>query len=99
MRKRFSADQWAAWLEEFDRSGLSVTEFCRRIDVNQNSFYRWRNKLKSQQSTDHFVPLVIPINSRVTVEFACGAVVRVDNHVDALKPILQTLTELGATQQ
>lgn len=101
MRKRYSADQWAAWFEEFDRSGLSVTEFCSRIDVNHNSFYRWRKKLDSTQSssTDPFVPVVVRTTGQVVVEFSCGAVLRVDNHVDSLRPVLQTLAELGGGQE
>ena len=44
MRKRFTAVQWTAWFEEFEQSGLSVKDFCLRIDVNQNAFYRWGNR-------------------------------------------------------
>lgn len=100
MRKRYSADQWAAWLEEFDRSGLSVAQFCERIDVGQNSFYFWRRKLKTATGDlkDQFVPVVIQATSQVAIEFPCQAVLRVDNQVESLRPVLQVLAELGDEQ-
>ena len=45
MRRRFTQQQWVDWIEEQSRSGLTVTEFCRRKKVGQNSFYLWRKKL------------------------------------------------------
>ena len=102
MRKRFTADQWTAWFAEFERSGLSVTDFCLKIDVNQNAFYRWRNKLKPNSTTSSeqsFVSVVLPNTNQVTIEFACGAILRVDNHCQSLRPVLKTLVELAGEQQ
>ena len=100
MRKRHSADQWAAWLEEFSHSGLSVAEFCKRIDVGQNSFYFWRRKLKTATGNlkDHFVPVVVQATSQVAIEFSCRAVLRVDNQIESLRPVLQVLAELEGEQ-
>lgn len=96
MRKRYSADQWAAWLEEFGQSGLSVAQFCQRIGVGQNSFYFWQRKLKTATDSEvQFVPVVIQETRQVSIEFPCRAVLRVDNQVDSLRPVLQVLAELG----
>lgn len=99
MRKRYSAQQWAAWLEEFAQSGLSVAQFCQHIDVGQNSFYFWRRKLKAQtDANEQFVPVVIQTSTQVAIEFPCRAVLRVENQVDSLRPVLQVLAELGDGQ-
>lgn len=45
MAKRYSAEQWAAWVEEQRESALSVRDFCDWIGVSQNAFYLWRRKL------------------------------------------------------
>lgn len=100
-RKRFSAVQWTAWMDEFDQSGLSVIAFCRQIGVNQSSFYAWRRKLTREQRSspaDLFVPVVVQANNQVAIEFSCGAVLRVDNHVDSLRPVLETLVQLEVRQ-
>lgn len=100
MRKRFSAVQWAAWFKEFEGSGRSVAEFCRRIGVSQNSFYIWRRKLKhsSIRQDELFVPVVIESATQVAIEFPCGAVLKVDNQVDSLRPIFEALAQTGEQQ-
>lgn len=103
MRKRFSADQWTAWMLEFERSGLSVTEFCRHFKVNQKSFYRWRKKLRDD-SARQFVSVDLSSLSQVainqvSIELPCGAIVRVDNQHESLQPVLQTLLQLGASDE
>lgn len=45
MAKRYSAEQWAAWVEEQRESAVSVRDFCDWIGVSQNAFYLWRRKL------------------------------------------------------
>ena len=37
--------QWRARLRRFERSTLSVVEFCRREQVSAPAFYQWRRKL------------------------------------------------------
>lgn len=36
---------WGFVLSEHSKSGLSVSEFCRREGVSQASFYQWRKRL------------------------------------------------------
>jgi hypothetical protein len=43
--------EWSALLAEQAASGLSVTEFCRQNKVTRESFYHWRKKLKSGESS------------------------------------------------
>jgi transposase-like protein len=43
--------EWSALLAEQATSGLRVAEFCRQKDVTRESFYHWRKKLKSEESS------------------------------------------------
>ncbi|QEG01548.1 hypothetical protein Mal15_56250 [Stieleria maiorica] len=97
MRKRFSAPQWAAWMEQFESSELTVAEFCQQIHVSVNSFYVWRRKLKASP-VDLFVPVVVKPNSQVCVDFPCGAVLRVDNQIESLRPVLETLAQIQGAE-
>jgi len=38
-------EQWSERFERFERSGLTVVQFCRQEGVSQPSFYQWRKKL------------------------------------------------------
>lgn len=61
---------WEDRLRSFERSGLSVVDFCRREGVSTPSFYQWRKKIcrhvqargsAARDSSDRtgFVPLVV----------------------------------------
>lgn len=39
--RRYSAQKRAALLEEFERSGLSQAEFCRRQGMTANTLMAW----------------------------------------------------------
>lgn len=98
MRQRFSAPQWAKWFEEFDNSGLTVKEFCRRKHVSQNAFYQWRRRLNLPLPTkDHglFVPVALQVENEVQIEMPCGAIVRLPNDPNSLRPVLETLLQIG----
>ncbi len=41
-RRRYSAEQWSAWIDEQRDSGLTIAAFCGVIGVSENSFYVWR---------------------------------------------------------
>ncbi len=45
--KRFTPEQIAAELREADRDlgkGLTVKEVCRKIEITEQTYYRWRQK-------------------------------------------------------
>jgi hypothetical protein len=46
--RRVTADRWRRIIEQHQRSGLTVTAFCRRVGVSQASFYGWRRKLRDE---------------------------------------------------
>ena len=97
MRRRFSATQWLDWFDQFHDSGLSIAEFCRRIGVSQNSFYVWRRKLKRGELVREqlFVPVEVTSQTIVEIQFPCGAVVRLENNAQTIRPTLEVLASLG----
>ena len=44
-RVRRTEAEWRAILERFEKSGLSVSAFCRRAKLPRNSFTQWRRRL------------------------------------------------------
>lgn len=99
MRRRFTADQWASWFDEFDASDLSVKAFCRQLRVSENTFYQWRRRLKrsaGEPAGSAFVPVAVAAEDEVRIEMPCGATIRVPNDPDSLRPVFQTLLRLQA---
>lgn len=107
MRRRYSAEEWRAWLEEQRQSGLTVADFCDEIGVSPNSFYLWRRKLsapprsrgRSQRSSSEapaarmptFLPLQVVAARNVEIDLPCGAVIRIPPESGALAQVLAAL--------
>ncbi len=71
-------ERWRELLTEQADSGLSIAEFCRRSEVSQASFFQWRKKLGAAEAVRQpFVPVSLVAETGVSVEFPCGAVMRV----------------------
>ena len=52
------ASQWRERLGRFDRSDLTVAEFCRLEEYSVAAFYYWRGKLQAQETPEHFPTFV-----------------------------------------
>lgn len=65
--------EWRNRFRRFDRSKLTVTEFCQREGVSTPSFYHWRQKLTDPSPDDpgraHFVPVQVPTPTALQVDF------------------------------
>lgn len=46
--KRFTAEQWRVWFEEFERAGVTVRKFCDSKRTTNNTFYKWRRRLRAE---------------------------------------------------
>ena len=100
-RQRHSADQWATWLEEFQRGDLTITEFCQQKGVCTNSFYQWRRKLAAPDDTEAtpaFLHVDVADPRHAQIDLPGGATSRVPNDPESLRPVLQVLGELDANR-
>jgi hypothetical protein len=43
--------KWRDLVDRWQRSGLSVAEFCRQQQISQPSFFSWRKRLVSRRTT------------------------------------------------
>ena len=41
---------WGKRLDRFDRTDVTVAQFCRQEGVSQAAFYNWRRKLRGQSA-------------------------------------------------
>ena len=85
--------RWRDRLRRFARSQLSVTEFCRREQVSEPSFYQWRKRLartadEDQNSAHHtpatFLPVQLTAVSGLQARFPNGATVTLPANDPAL---------------
>jgi len=101
---------WRDRLAKFDRSNLTVKQFCRQEAVSDGAFYQWRNRLKKRQprgkatrksrdkcldTIESFVPVSVSNSVFAEVEFPNGVRVRVPaTNVEALRVVLATGNEV-----
>ena len=102
MSTRYPASQWRTWLSACQQSDLTVVKFCESIGVSVNTYYRWRERLKSEPDDSAPVPVeFIPVSmaaGQIEIELPGGSIARVTNEASSLRPLIVLLLELGATQ-
>jgi transposase len=93
--------QWRRRLRDWQRSGLSVSAFCRRHGLAENRLYAWRRILAQRDAEQAiFVPVRLLAesgsqNGTLEVLLACGRRLRVAKGFDAatLRQLLAVLEE------
>ena len=82
--------QWRRRLKEWERSGLSGRDFCRRHLLSEPSFYGWRREIarrdgerSAAQQQPAFVPVAVIATEPLEVVVRGGRVVRVGRGFDA----------------
>lgn len=88
-------EDWAELVREQETSGLSVSEFCRRKKLTENSFYRWRRVLAEDEGAS-FVPLQVVDSRTVDIRLPCGATVNVSADRESLQEVFAALLNVGA---
>lgn len=110
MGRGYPAEQWADWIAEQARSGLTISAFCDSIGVSENSFYVRRRKLRAREgelttaSAARLVELKVVdavagqrvASDSVEIDLPCGAVMRVPGNERLLEAVLGVLLEAGA---
>jgi hypothetical protein len=81
-RVRRTPAEWQELVKRFSATGLSQREFCRRENINVESFHRWYRRLSAPAQSE-FVEVTPstgnPSSSTwaVEVEFEGGTIVRI----------------------
>jgi hypothetical protein len=89
-RDRDLEQRWRRRLNDWQRSGLTGREFCRRHGLSEPSFYGWRREIARRdreiadaQCSPAFVPLHVVPAEPIEVVLRGGRVVRVGSIFDA----------------
>jgi putative transposase len=52
MKKRFSEEQIIKILREAEKGEQTISEVCRRNEISENTFYKWRQKYGGMEIAD-----------------------------------------------
>ncbi len=77
--------EWQRKVEEQERSGKSIADWCRAESVNVKLFRRWKHKLRPDTDTpagccqvrvrreaERSCSLTLSVDERITIELAAG---------------------------
>lgn len=70
-RQRYSAQQWSAWIQRQESSGLSQRDFCHREGLAVSTFTYWKRRLAANVSdaiAAKDAPLFTPIQTLPEVD-------------------------------
>jgi hypothetical protein len=55
---------WAAHIEQWQRSDLSQSAYCRRHDLDRHRFFYWRRRIVKPKEMISFLPVALPVNEK-----------------------------------
>lgn len=64
---RRSRDEWRRLVARYECGELSPAEFCRREDLNPNTFRLWRGRVRSADNAPVPFVEVVPVSSPPSV--------------------------------
>jgi len=92
--------RWRDLIARWERSDLTVRDFCFNQRISEPSFYAWRRELAARAAAEPAVPTFVPVRVTPTaiieVVLTTGVVVRVPAGSDPAV-VAQLVTALGAT--
>ncbi len=53
---------WENHIEQWQRSDLNQSAYCRHHDLKSHRFFYWRRRILEPPSDGSFVPLALPVN-------------------------------------
>ena len=89
--------RWEKLVRWFERSNLTVAEFCAEHGVSSASFYLWRRKIRDQsEDAGVFVPVSVePSSECVRIRLGLHAVVEIPS--SETSTLLAVVEQLNAT--
>ena len=60
---RRTESQWRIIFEQWQKSELSIRQFCDANDVSHQSFYKWKQKFVNKLQTNNTEPVFIDLSS------------------------------------
>jgi len=82
-------DKWKKFINEYERSGLSKSQFCKSKKLKNHQFYYWCSKLRpdlniSQTPTSDkvFIPLKDEVKKSIKIELGGGTKLTFDHIPD-----------------
>jgi len=54
---RLSPDQWRAIFNKFEKSGLTIKDFCHKENLAQATFSKWRSQIRQESDQPGFIEL------------------------------------------
>jgi transposase-like protein len=99
-RRNWSAQERAQWLEQFERSGRGVKEFCQENGLSKTTLSLWRRRARSNARSEASPVVEVP-RAQLSAVTAPGAVVRVGlaNGLELQVPAGTDVSWLGAMVQ
>jgi hypothetical protein len=65
-KQRYTPQQRQEYVEQFERSGLTQTQFCRQVKLHPVTFSLWRRKWKAKTAVFAEVQIGTPITPPAT---------------------------------
>jgi transposase-like protein len=92
-------EYWRERVAAYERSGLSVKQFCEQQQITEQSFYVWRKRLRSQPSMRFALVETgvahpqVPVESGLELVLPTGERLRIDAGVNptTLRRVLEAL--------
>src|SRR3954471_14530937 len=75
-------DRWLQIILRWQRSQVSIREFCRRYDVSEASFFSWRRVLRERGLLVESTSSQTPVDTPVFVKLTAPAVVPVVSPIE-----------------
>jgi len=102
MTEKQNEQEWKTKIEEFKKSGLTQTQWCKEKGINLRNFNRWYNLLKNQVSNDkgktNWIPLKIEkkdMNSSLNIKIGKATIeVPEEFNRKLLSDIIQVVIEI-----
>lgn len=102
MTEKQNEQEWKTKIEEFKKSGLTQTQWCKEKGINLRNFNRWYNLLKNQVPNDkektNWIPLKIEkkdMNSSLNIKIGKATIeVPEEFNRKLLSDIIQVVIEI-----